>query len=176
MQYEAIILELMARIKNLEEEVLRLREEQNNLSELILQGREEEPEEPDSQADDEGSAPYRKMTDEMIDICYQYGKTASGSRSIHDLAREIAERTGMNQNSAIMYLYAVNGMLNGTVYKRAINSKATHRYLERILDEFGKEGLKKALKAMRLHIDYRKACGHTVDSLEEIYEQHNGRI
>lgn len=176
MQYEAIILELMTRIKNLEDEVARLKEEQSNLSRLLSQEEGAASEDADLEADGESSVPYKKMTDEMIDICYLYGKKTCDGQSAGELADEIGEKTGMNRNSAVMYLYAVNGMLNGTVYKRAINTKATQKYLERISDEFGKEGLRKALKAIRLHIEYRRSCGHTVDSLEEIYKSYESRL
>ena len=36
--------------------------------------------------------------------------------------------------------------------------------------------LKKAIKATRLHIDYRKSCGHTVDSIEEACDKAEARL
>lgn len=176
MQYESIILELMTRIKTLEEEVLRIKEEQKNFSKLLMQTENENQEEEIVDTEDDLAVPYRKMTDEMIDICYQYGKKAYDGKSISDLADEINRKTGMNKNSAVMYLYAVSGMLNGTIYKRAINTRATQRYLDKILSDYGKEGLQKALRSLKLHIDYRRACGHTVDSIEEAYQEYMSKV
>ena len=75
-----------------------------------------------------------------------------------------------------MYLYAVQGMLEGTIYKRAISAKAMKRYYDTIWNEYGSAGLKKAIRATRLHIDYRRDCGHMVDSIEEICNQYEGRL
>ena len=74
MQYESIILELMTRIKNLEDEVVRIKEEQCNLSKMILHQDDETLEEVILETDNESHISYRKMTDEMIDLCYSYGK------------------------------------------------------------------------------------------------------
>ena len=88
----------------------------------------------------------------------------------------IAESTGMNRNSAVMYLYAVQGMLDGTIYKRAISAKAMRKYYDTIWNESGSVGLKRAIQATRLHIQYRRECGHTVDSIEEICKQYESKI
>lgn len=166
MQYEVIILELLSRIKKLESDVDELKDllsSNNSSSELVSTER--------------GSRPsYTKMTDDMIMICYQSGKKVSDGENPNELAEMIADETGMNKNSAIMYLYAVDGMLNGTIYKRAISSKALKKYFELIFNEYGSKGLKKAIQATREHIRYRQECGHTVDSIEEICNQYENRI
>ena len=75
-----------------------------------------------------------------------------------------------------MYLYAVQGMLEGTIYKRAISAKAMKKYYDTIFDEYGSNGLRKAIQATRLHIAYRRDCGHTVDSIEEICDAYENRL
>ena len=174
MQYEIVILELLTRIKKLEEEV-------NELKQVVFSS-------PDMLSSTEDvsrfayeenvdtSVSYRKMTDEMIDICYKCGKMLAAGESVQELADGIHEETGMNRNSAIMYLYAVQGMLEGTIYKRAISAKAMRRYYDIIWNEKGSAGLKKAIKATRLHIAYRRECGHMVDSIEEICDQYEARL
>lgn len=174
MQYEIVILELLTRIKKLEEEV-------NELKQVIFTSSDVHSAtgDADSFAYEENvdtSVSYKKMTDEMIDICYKCGKMLAAGESVQELADGIHEETGMNRNSAIMYLYAVQGMLDGTIYKRAINAKATKKYYDNIFNEYGSVGLKKALHATKLHIEYRKDCGHTVDSIEEIYDQYEGKL
>ena len=67
-------------------------------------------------------------------------------------------------------------MLDGTIYKRAISAKATKKYYDLIFKEYGSKGLKKALQATKLHIEYRKECGHTVDSIEELYAAYESRL
>ena len=116
------------------------------------------------------------LTDEQIRLCYQSGKKISEGENVADLADEIVAATGMNRNSAIIYLNAVNSMLNGKVYKRAINISATGQYFDWIFNEYGVKGIQRALKATQLHINYRKECGHTVDSLEELYERYARRF
>lgn len=174
MQYETIILELMTRIKKLEDEV-------NELKQIIVPPIVDNPPIEDNinnmyEDNVDSSVAYKKMTDEMIDICYKCGKKLAAGESVQELADDISDSTGMNRNSAVMYLYAVQGMLEGTIYKRAISAKAMKRYYDTIWNEYGSAGLKKAIRATRLHIDYRRDCGHMVDSIEEICNQYEGRL
>ncbi len=174
MQYETIILELLSRIKKLEDEVSELKkalEERSGEKESFVYSEEKK-----TSAAREATATYQKTTDQMIDICYSYGKRVANGENIQELASDIAKETGMNRNSAVMYLYAVQGMLDGVVYKRSINATAMKRYFDIICSEYGSQGLKKALKATRLHIEYRRSFGHMVDSLEEICKQYEKRL
>ena len=107
----------------------------------------------------------------MLDICFQYVNKVHIGENVQTLAANIAKKTNMNYNSSIIYLYAVSAMLDGTIYKRAISTKAIQKYFDNIFHEYGTEGLRKALHATRLHINYRKDCGHTVDSLEELCDK-----
>ena len=174
MQYETIILELLSRIKKLEEDVEMLKKshstydhnssEKNHDMEVSVMSKQD------------SSVVYKKMTDEMIEMCYLCGKKVSMGDSAPDLADDIVDATGMNRNSALMYLYAVSGMLNGEIYKRAISSKALKYFFDRISNEYGSKGLRKAIQATKLHIDYRRDCGHTVDSIEAICSYYEGKI
>jgi len=169
MQYDSIILELMSRIKKLEDDVAQLKEQVSaNASPSV-----------DEPVSDRIAAPavqYQKMTDEMIELCYKAGKKLLSGSNVQDLADELVDATGMNRNSAIMYLYAVHGMLTGTTYKRAINTKAMKYYMQTIFNEYGSQGLKKAITASRNHIQYRREYGHQVDYLEDICSQFENRL
>lgn len=88
------------------------------------------------------------------------------------LADEISTKTGMNRSSAVMYIYVVDCMLKGNVYKRAISTKATEKYFKEIYEEYGKSGLCNALQATREHIRYRKNLGHTVEGLVTLCVQY----
>lgn len=174
MQYETIILELLSRIKKLEDDVEMLKKSQSVYESNSVKNYDEVYNSLVSKQD--SSVVYKKMTDEMIEMCYLCGKKVSMGDSVPELADDIVDATGMNRNSALMYLYAVSGMLNGEIYKRAISSKALKYFFDRISKEYGSKGLRKAIEATKLHINYRRDCGHTVDSIEEICDSYARRI
>lgn len=170
MSYETVILEMLSRIQNLENEVNAIKQQ---LQASSTAGIDDECQ--DSPASS-SSVQYTKMTDEMIEACYRCGKKVYQGENPQRLADDIAAETGMNRSSAIMYLYAVSGMLGGVVYKRAISSRAMKMFFDKIWSEFGSVGLKRAIRSTRLHIDYRIECGHKVDSIEKICDEYEHRI
>ena len=174
MQYETIILELLSRIKKLEEDVEILKKAQsecgNSTTSILVDNN------TSVATRRESVVAYKKMTDDMIEMCYRCGKKVSEGESAPELADDIVDETGMNRNSALMYLYAVSGMLKGEVYKRAISAKALKFFFERISNDFGSKGLKNAIRATKLHIDYRRDCGLPVDSIKEICDNYERRI
>lgn len=165
MEYERIILELLSRIKSLEEEIPELRE---RISQLESHSANSAP----------SAATYTKTSDEMIAACYDYGKMAFSDSSLElsALAGTVSEKTNMNRNSALMYIYVVKCMLGGEIYKRAISAKATETYFKAILSDYGRVGLRQALCATREHIKYRQSLGHTVDSLILLYEKYEDMV
>lgn len=172
MQYETIILELLSRIKTLEDEVTLLKQKVEDLS---LKSEEDEMNDMQENRNNNSfpiSCKNKKMTDDMIRICYEYGKKVSEGKNAQEMADDVVEKTGMNRNSALMYLYAVSGMLDGTVYKRAISAKATKKYFDYILQDYGKKGLEKALDATRQHVEYRRQCGLTPDAIENLCDEY----
>ena len=174
MQYETIILELLSRIKKLEDDVSELKQTLNTRT--AIQTPVVNNEERVIPTSRESSIEYKKTTDEMIELCYKYGKRLANGENAQELAEQITDATGMNRNSAIMYLYAVQGMLDGVIYKRSINATAMKRYFDWIYNEYGSQGLRKAIHATRLHIEYRRSFGHTVDSIEEICNQYERKL
>ncbi len=167
MQYEKVILEMLSRIQVLEEQVKKLQEQRP--VEHIVTERLIPP------------TPKRnnmKVTEEMLEACYKAGKKAQNDESLEVgiLADQISLETGMNRNNAMMTIYAVLAMLKGELYKRGISGKATKLYFDRILKDYGKGSLQKAIAAMRLHIDYRRSLHHNVDLLEIICDQYQAKI
>ena len=162
MEYDSIILELMSRIQKLEEEVAQLKASASTLPKT------------ETPAHRDVTASYQKTTEAMIDCCYTYGKKAYEQQvgDLWQLVPEVQQETGMNGNSAYIYLYVVKALLEGSIYKRAINVSASRKYLDRIGEEYGPEGLRKALSAMEQHIAYRKSLGHPIDSLENLYREY----
>lgn len=176
MEYDAIIIELLNRIKKLETDVAELKRAVGSNQPTARHEEEELSLENEEATVADAPAPRKKLTDEMMDTCYKSGKMAFAGENVQDLAAEIAEATQMNESSAVIYLYAVKCMLSGQVYKRAISAKAIKKYFDNIFNEYGSAGLKKAIHATRLHVDYRRNCGHNVDSIEELCNEYEGRL
>ena len=59
------------------------------------------------------------MTEEMMEMCYMAGKKLYSDEKLNIgiLADEISTKTGMNRSSAVMYIYVVDCMLKGNVYR-----------------------------------------------------------
>ena len=174
MQYEIIMLEMLSRIKKLEEDVEMLKSAQSTIeySSAVIADDANAP----IASKRESAVAYKKMTDDMIEMCYLCGKKVSEGESAPELADDIVDETGMNRNSALMYLYAVSGMLKGEIYKRTISAKALKFFFERISNDFGSKGLKNAIKATKLHIDYRRGCGLPFDSIKDICDSYERKI
>lgn len=177
MQYEGIILELMSRIKNLEAEVAELKELMKHQPNAAPASTVESSDDRfESQNSSSGS--YIKMTDEMIMACYRSGKDAFEKRekNLGALADRISVGTGMNRNSAFMYICAVKSMLEGTVFKRAISAKAHRMYLNNIYAEYGRVGLARAIHSSRLHAQYKKSCNLPIDAVEDICNEYERKM
>ena len=178
MQYEKVILELFSRVQVLEEKysnlLLKYEALESKLSE-IENGTNADRQEPHSAA---CAAAYHKLTDEMIDMCYRCGKMLhyDDGNDLQELADTIAESTGMNRSSAVIYVYAVNCMLSGTVYKRAISAKAIRRYFDFIFNDYMSHGLELAIQSVREHVAYRRDCGQNVDSIAELCDEYAARL
>ena len=170
MQYEKIILEMLERIQTLEDQVKELKERQV----VNLSQKESIP----SPTFREPRRTNTKVNDEMLEACYHAGKKAINSdyADVVELAARVKEKTGMNQNNALMTIFAVIALLNGELYKRAISGKATAKYFDNILRDYGKGGLQRAIAAMRKHINYRRTLHHNVDLLEQICDQYQEKI
>ena len=133
MQYESILLELMSRIKTLEKEQIVLQEKVDALMNPSCKDFSFQESEV-SENVHPGPKSYLKMTEEMMEMCYMAGKKLYSDEKLNIgiLADEISTKTGMNRSSAVMYIYVVDCMLKGNVYKRAISTKATEKYFKEI--------------------------------------------
>ncbi len=173
MEIEKIILELLSRIKVLEEEVL-------SLKEIIVDRNISVYNTADGVEDDKNKTKknYTRTNEKMFDACYRFGKMAYNNPDvdIKEFANTVMKETGMNKSSAYIYIYVVQSLLKGEQFKRHINSNALKRYFELILIEFGKEGLRKALFATKQHIEYLKQCNLPVKSFVVICQEFEVKI
>ncbi len=94
----------------------------------------------------------------MTRLCYEKAKAVYNNPYLdtNDLADEVANQTGMNFNTAKMNIYSITQMLKGEEYNRLLSADSLDLCLDMVYQEFGLQGLKKALKATELHIEYLK--------------------
>ena len=105
-----------------------------------------------------------------IQDCYSYGKkVVTGNISIGSAASKLAE-TGMDKGSAQIYIKTVQAMINGEPYKRTISELATRYFLEAITEDYEKEGLRKALNSIKLHLEYQNNH-QALPSIRKIYNE-----
>ena len=92
MQYETIILELLSRIQKLEDEMALLKQEQDKKSVSS-----------NDEISYEKEISYKKMTNEMLEICYQYGKKMHNGENANTLASNIAKKNA-NESQFLYYI------------------------------------------------------------------------
>ncbi len=171
MQHEEIILEMLAHIQALEDQVAQLQKALADTPSTAPTVQTVPPIPP---------TPHRtnsKVTDKMLEACYRAGKKAheSDEYDVRQLADEVHKKTGMNFSNAVMTIFAVIALLNGELYKRAISAKAIEKYFNRITEDYGNGGLHKAIGAIRLHITYRRKFHHNVDCLERLCDAYQAK-
>jgi 5-methylcytosine-specific restriction enzyme A len=106
----------------------------------------------------------------MIAKSYDIGKLFyKGKISLKDGIKLLNE-IGMNSNSASDYIYNYSNLIQGKLFTRTTNSSATDYYLDKIYQDDGKEGLKKAVLSLSQHIDYYEdKSGSSVKKRKEVY-------
>ena len=114
----------------------------------------------------------------MIDACYKKGTEAyeRPEANLWSLADWVTAETGMNRSSAFMYISAVKSMLSGTVFKRAINTRALRRYFQSIYDDYGAEGLRNAVSSVRQNIAYRESFHLPSDSISGVCDEYEAKL
>ena len=111
-----------------------------------------------------------EITLQNIFDCYAYGKrVAEGELEIGTAAMNVA-RTGMDKGSAQIYLRCVCAMIRGERYTGTVKEIAVTKFLTAILSDYGFDGLRKALEALHLHLEYQKKY-QTLSGLKHIYDE-----
>lgn len=115
------------------------------------------------------------ITEDIIKQVYPLAK------GLHKKKREAIEKlhenAGMNRNSANYYIQAVIAMMEGRRYEKRTSDKATRIFLEKIHEDFGKEGLKTALSSLRQHIIYCEEDERKrLEGLRKIYREFRQRL
>jgi len=112
-----------------------------------------------------------EITIEMVKQTYIIAKKVynneidrnSGAKILH-------EKYSMNENSAAMYINNFRCLLNGQEYGRIMKVDDTLYFLNQILKDFGEEIFKKALYAVKQHIEYIKGLNKP-SNVEQLYKE-----
>ena len=116
------------------------------------------------------------LTNRRKESDYEKTDYSVADNRIGNYADIVASETGMNRNSAFMYIYAVVNLLEGKVFKRAVSTKALRKYFSTIYSEFGKAGLAKAITATKEHIKYRHSHNLPADSIDALCDEFQKKI
>lgn len=102
--------------------------------------------------------------------CYEYGKrVVDGEIQIGTAARNVA-KTGMDIGSAQIYLRCVCAMIKSVRYTGTVKELAASYFLTQIKADYGFDGLRRALQALHLHLEYQNSY-QSLSGLQKIYEK-----
>lgn len=115
------------------------------------------------------------MVTQDKNLIYQYAKKVYEKKMSRDEALVLIEaklkKLVFNKTSMSYYIEAFCYMLDGRKYTRSISTELRVFYLEKILEEYGVQKLKKALDAFMKHIEYYEGINNTHRKIErEIYD------
>lgn len=99
-------------------------------------------------------------TDEVLDFIYTSGKSVYEQGCDPEKFRKQAENLGLSWSSFSRYfLPAFRYMREGTTFKGSLTQATNDYMLNRIYNEYGKDGLRNALKSFVGTIEYYEATG-----------------
>lgn len=114
-----------------------------------------------------------KISNNMIMKSYEIGKLVYREKlSLKEGIKQLTS-IGMNKNSATDYVYNYSNLIQGKLFTRTTSTFATEYYLEKIQQEEGMQGLKKALLSLSQHIDYYEdKSGASVKKRRDVYQKY----
>lgn len=119
-----------------------------------------------------------KISDEASAAAYQVAKRVYQGHLNREKGLDLlASRHSMNRNSAGDYLNIFACMIEGRRYTRTNNAFATDYYLTHIHEDYGEDGLRNALAALALHLEYYEALrGVSLKKIRDIQSKHAALI
>jgi len=101
-----------------------------------------------------------EITNEQIQETYIQGKLVlSESVSLSNAARNVAQKTSMNEGSARDYINTLQKLIKGQSYTRTINAYGTEYFLSKIHEEFDRQILLNAVTSVKKHLQYYQGVG-----------------
>ncbi len=114
-----------------------------------------------------------KITNEMVEKSYEVGKDFYHKKITLKKAVEFLTQIGMNENSAVDYIYNYSNLIQGKLFTRTTNTSGTKYYLKKIYEENGQSGLQNALLSLSQHIDYyEEKSGSAVKQRKDVYNEY----
>ena len=95
------------------------------------------------------------VTEDMIKKAYDTAKLVhSGDITRAGGRRQIVAQAEMKESTATYHIDVFIKMREAKMYARTLNPNTTRYYLQNIFQDYGKEGLEKALEATKGHVEY----------------------
>jgi len=115
----------------------------------------------------------REITRKHIEKAYEVAKYyKKGKLKLQEATDKLIDE-GMGPSSARGYIYSYIYMIEGRGLTRTINATATEYFLEKIWQENGIDGLRKALFSLSEHFKYYKGVsGNSKASHRKIYDKY----
>ncbi len=114
-----------------------------------------------------------KITNQMVEKSFQIGKRFYQNQISLKDGIKILTDIGMNENSAVDYVYNYSNLIQGKLFTRTTNIYGTEYFLRKIYEENGNDGLQNALLSLSQHIDYyEEKSGSSVKTRKEVYERY----
>jgi len=109
----------------------------------------------------------------MVEKSFEIGKRFYKNQISLKDGIKILTDIGMNENSAVDYVYNYSNLIQGKLFTRTTNIYGTEYYLQKIYEENGVDGLQNALLSLSQHIDYyEEKSGSSVKKRKDVYERY----
>lgn len=109
----------------------------------------------------------------MVEESFKIGKRFYKNQISLKDGIKILTDIGMNENSAVDYVYNYSNLIQGKLFTRTTNIYGTEYYLQKIYEENGVDGLQNALLSLSQHIDYyEEKSGSSVKKRKDVYERY----
>jgi ribosomal protein L25 (general stress protein Ctc) len=111
-----------------------------------------------------------EITVEMVKQTYTMAKKIYNNEiGKYNGIKYLHEKYSMNENSAAMYINNFRCLINGQEYGRIMKADDTNYFLMQILNDYGENAFKKALYAVKQHIEYIKSINKP-SNVEQLYK------
>jgi RecB family endonuclease NucS len=112
-----------------------------------------------------------EITPEMVKQTYIMAKRVyNGETTKFEALKTLHGKYGMNENSAAMYINNFRCLINGQEYGRIMKADDAQYFLMQILNDYGENVFKKALYAVKQHIEYIKSINKP-SNVEQLYKE-----
>jgi predicted HNH restriction endonuclease len=96
-----------------------------------------------------------KIDNKLVPLAYDLSiQVYKNEIKLSEAVRELSAKNQMNENSARDYINNFKYLLEGRQFTRTLNQYSMNYFLNRIYEDFGKEGINNAIQALEKHVDY----------------------